>query len=261
MILSKAYDEIMDRIAVNDDMRRRILQNLEKQMVDGVGTWENQTKKAGIKRQPTEMDAKPANNVESQEDFAPWEEEEKRLRRIRRYRISKYLSAVACLALLITGVAVIPQINRGQQEPASGQEMVGVVNGMENVASAEELSQKLGFLISDLKDLPFTVEHTEYTNGWGEFAQIDYEGVDADGDAQSLCYRKGTGEEDISGDYNAYEVKETEDVAGAQVTLKGSADGYVLAVWNADGYAYAVSVTKKITKDEMLQIVEEIVKK
>ena len=38
------------------------------------------------------------------------------------------------------------------------------------------------------------------------------------------------------------------------------ADGYVLAVWNADGYAYAVSVTKKITKDEMVQIVEMIVK-
>lgn len=88
------------------------------------------------------------------------------------------------LALLITGAAVIPQINRGQQEPTSGQEMVGVVNGMETVASAEELSQKVGVPVSDLKDLPFTVEHTKYTNGWGEFAQIDYEGVDADGDAR-----------------------------------------------------------------------------
>ena len=37
MILSKAYDEIMDRIVVNDDMRRRVLQNVEKQMVDGAG--------------------------------------------------------------------------------------------------------------------------------------------------------------------------------------------------------------------------------
>lgn len=45
MILSKAYDEIMDRIVVNDDMRRRVLQNVEKQMVDGAGTGENQTKK------------------------------------------------------------------------------------------------------------------------------------------------------------------------------------------------------------------------
>ena len=50
-------------------------------------------------------------------------------------------------------------------------------------------------------------------------------------------------------------------MTGTQVTLKGSADGYVLAVWNEGGYAYAVSVTKKITKDEILQIVEEIVKK
>ena len=237
--MSKAYDEIMDRIVVNDDMRRRVLQNVEKQMVDGAGTGENQTKNAGMKRQPAE----------------------KRLRRMRRYRISKFLSAVACLALLITGVVVLPQINRGQQEPTSDQKMVGGANGMESVASADELFQKLGFPVSDLKNLPFTVEHTEYTNGWGKFSQIDYEGIDAEGDAQSLCYRKGIGEEDISGDYNVYEVEEIANVSGAQVTLKGSADGYVLAVWNADGYAYAVSVTKKITKEEMLQIVEEIVKK
>ena len=62
--MSKAYDEIMERIAVNDDMRRRVLQNVEKE---------------------------PANNVELQEDSAVWEEEEKRLRRMRRYRISRYL--------------------------------------------------------------------------------------------------------------------------------------------------------------------------
>ena len=58
-----------------------------------------------------------------------------------------------------------------------------------------------------------------------------------------------------------YEIEEVVDVTGTQVTLKGSADGYVLAVWNEGGHAYAVSVTKKITKDEILQIVEEIVKK
>ena len=109
--MSKAYDEIMDRIVVNDDMRRRVLQNVEKQMVDGAGTGENQTKNAGMNRQPAENDTKPANNVELQEDFAVWGEEEKRLRRMRRYRISKFLSAVACLALLITGVVVLPQIN------------------------------------------------------------------------------------------------------------------------------------------------------
>lgn len=227
--MSKAYDEIMEKIVVNDDMRCRILQNLEKQMTD--------------------------------ETSNTWEEKEKRQHRKRRYRISKYLSAAACLVLLVAGVAVIPQINRGQQEPTVGQERVDVVNGMETVASAAELSQKLGFPVSDLKNLPFTVEHTEYTNGWGEFAQIDYEGTDAEGDAQSLCYRKGTGEDDISGDYNVYEVDETVDVAGTQVTLKGSADGYVLAAWNADGYVYAVSVTKEISKDKMLQVVGDIVER
>lgn len=82
-----------------------------------------------------------------------------------------------------------------------------------------------------------------------------------DGDAEVARVRKGTGEDDISGDYNVYEIEEAADVTGTQVTLKGSADGYVLAVWNEGGYAYAVSVTKKIMKDEILRIVEEIVKK
>lgn len=36
MILSKAYDEIMDRIVVNDDMRRRVLQNVEKEPANNV---------------------------------------------------------------------------------------------------------------------------------------------------------------------------------------------------------------------------------
>ena len=73
--MSKAYDEIMDRIIVNDDMRRRVLQNVEKRMVDGAGTGENQTKKAGMKRQPAEKDA---NNVELQGDSAVWGGEKKR---------------------------------------------------------------------------------------------------------------------------------------------------------------------------------------
>ena len=75
--MSKAYDEIMDRIVVNDDMRRRVLQNVEKRMVDGAGTGENQTKKEGMKRQPAEKDAKPANNVELQGDSAVWGEKKR----------------------------------------------------------------------------------------------------------------------------------------------------------------------------------------
>ena len=244
--MSKAYDEIMEKIVLNDDMRCRILQNLK-----------NQMENAEVELQTTETGSKPQKNPGLQEASNTWKEE-KRQRCKRRYQISKHLSAVACLVLMVAGVVVIPQINRGQQEPTVGQEMVDVVNGMETVASAAELSQKLGFPVSDLKNLPFTVEHTEYTNGWGEFAQIDYEGTNAEGDAQSLCYRKGIGTDDISGDYNEYEIDETVDTAGTQVTLKGSADGYALAVWNADGYAYAVSVTKKIKKDEMLKLVEEI---
>lgn len=90
---------------------------------------------------------------------------------MRRYRISRYLSGAACLALLITGAAVIPQINRGAGTylwPGDG----WCCEWHETVASAEELSQKVGVPVSDLKDLPFTVEHTKYTNGWANLPRL-----------------------------------------------------------------------------------------
>ena len=41
---------------------------------------------------------------------------------------------------------------------------------------------------------------TSYLWCWNEFAQIIYEGTD-----NSLTYRKTSGTDDISGDYNQYE--------------------------------------------------------
>lgn len=166
----------------------------------------------------------------------------------RRRYIRSGLSLAACLALVLLGTAVVPQLFDGGTEETP-QEQTTVANGMEDVDSASALSEKVGFEVQDLTGLPFAAEHITYTSLWGETAQIIYEGEN-----QTVTYRKAPGEEDISGDYNVYDTV-TEKTAGKiSVTLKGDGDGYVLALWTADGYSYALSLEKPVTEEELLEI-------
>ena len=142
--------------------------------------------------------------------------------------------------------------DRGESEES----MIGMPNPYTDHDTLKEAEEDAGFKIQ-IPDEIRGVKAVAFRNLGTEMLEVIY----YDGDAEVARVRKGTGEDDISGDYNVYEIEEAVDVTGTQVTLKGSADGYALAVWNEGGYAYAVSVTKKITKDEILQIVEEIVKK
>ena len=48
------------------------------------------------------------------------------------------------------------------------------------------------------------------------------------------------------------------DVNGKSVTIKGTADGYVLAVWNDGEYAYSVSVEKAHSQEELTGLVEQV---
>ena len=142
--------------------------------------------------------------------------------------------------------------DRGESEES----MIGMPNPYTDHGTLKEAEEDAGFKIQ-IPDEIRGVKAVAFRNLGTEMLEVIY----YDGDAEVARVRKGTGEDNISGDYNVYEIEEVVDVTGTQVTLKGSADGYALAVWNEGGYAYAVSVTKKITKDEILQIVEEIVKK
>ena len=142
--------------------------------------------------------------------------------------------------------------DRGESEES----MIGIPNPYTDHGTLKEAEEDAGFKIQ-IPDEIRGVKAVAFRNLGTEMLEVIY----YDGEAEVARVRKGTGADDISGDYNVYEIEEAVDVTGTQVTLKGSADGYALAVWNEGGYAYAVSVTKKITKDEILQIVEEIVKK
>ena len=69
------------------------------------------------------------------------------------------------------------------------------------------------------------------------------------GGGQTAVYRKGTGSEDVSGDYNAYETETKIFVGDTLVTLKGNGGTYALAVWRDGDYACSISVSEGMSEN------------
>lgn len=61
------------------------------------------------------------------------------------------------------------------------------------------------------------------------------------GDDQ-VCIRKAVGEEECSGDYNAYSEEKTVTVGDKEVTLRGNNGKVMVAVWSEGGYSYSIGV-------------------
>lgn len=61
------------------------------------------------------------------------------------------------------------------------------------------------------------------------------------GDDQ-VCIRKAVGEEDCSGDYNAYSEEKTVTVGDRELTLRGNNGKAMVAVWTEGGYSYSIGV-------------------
>ena len=57
----------------------------------------------------------------------------------------------------------------------------------------------------------------------------------------SLLLRKGSGSEDVSGDYNVYAKTWEVEFEGLKLQCSGSEDGVKLVRWTRDGYSYSLS--------------------
>lgn len=204
MTLGKAYDEIMGKIEVTEEMRRRVLARI------------------------------------AAEDIAPV-----RPKVLRFPAWKKYLSAAACLILVIAGAAALPWLVR-LLPPEGG---VQVVPQIEEAPSLAELSRLVGFEVEEGFALPFEPEETAYCSYWNELAQIQYSGA-----GQTATYRQSAGTEDNSGDYTAYGDMAELAAGGLAVTLKGSGGVYVLAVWTDGSFSYSLGLSQGVTAEEWLTL-------
>ena len=212
--MNNSYHDIMEHIEVTDEMRNRILQNLST---------------AEPVRQP---------------DPAP---------KIRFFSLRKRLEIAACAALLLLGgTFFIQYIFSTPSTPSEA--ATGPSAEIVSCHSAAELSEKAGFSVSDIENLPFVPTNTTYSWCWNDFAEITYEGS-----SNTAWYRKTRGTEDISGDYTDYTQVIKETINGTAVTLKGNDDSIFLAIWQKDGYSSSLNFSDGISLNSMIEILKPAV--
>lgn len=157
----------------------------------------------------------------------------------------KYLSAAACLILVIAGAAALPRLI--QLLPPG--ETVQVVPQIQEAASLAELSKLVGFEVEAEAALPFAPEEITYCSYWNELAQIQYSGQ-----GQTATYRQSAGAQDNSGDYTIYDAVYELDLNGLTVTLKGVGGAYALAVWTDGRFSYSLRLSQGAPAEEWLSI-------
>jgi len=150
----------------------------------------------------------------------------------------------ACFAILLIGALTIPgMLHPGQEnQPDAMQGNEGIVE----CRSAEELSQKIGFPVSDLTVLPFDVKSTAYFSSWGSIGEIDYTGTAG----QTANYRKSAGTEDNSGIYDTFPETKQISVGTISATLKGDGSKYTLACWTDGTYAYSIVLSEGVDAEK-----------
>ena len=152
----------------------------------------------------------------------------------RKYK--RFASLAACFAILVVGVWSAAKLIPPMEEtpPDSG---VQVVPDVVEACSAEELSELVGFEVGDVQGLPFEPTEAVYTAYWSEMAEIQYR----NGEVEAV-FRKSTGTEDISGNFNSYDTVQ-ELTVGDITALKGNSGTYLLAVWSKDSFSYSLSIS------------------
>ena len=129
-----------------------------------------------------------------------------------------------------------------------------IANPYVDCETLEEAGELAGFDIS----VPIEIDGG-YTQGTiqaveNEMIQVIYT-TEA---GEEITLRKGTGTEDISGDYNEYAEENTLDVDGTSVTARGS-DGLVYAATWTDGtYTYAITASAGLESDSVSALVPSI---
>lgn len=85
----------------------------------------------------------------------------------------------------------------------------------------------------------------------GGMIEADYTGEHGG----SVCLRKAVGADDVSGDYNSYDLTQTSRIAGQDVNLRGTENAWHVVTWTRDGYSFAVVSTSALTTSQVEALV------
>lgn len=135
--------------------------------------------------------------------------------------------------------------------PNGDDEFVMAPNPNAGEKSIDEIRDELGYDFKIPQYIPDGYTETAATLMFDETVQITYENDD-----DTLMYRTAKTDADISGDYNVYEVCETEIVNSDEVKLKGDGKTVYTAVWSEGESAYSLNSQNGLSKDTFIEIIK-----
>lgn len=218
--MSKAYKEIMGKIEITDDMRERILQNIQ--------TTDFQKK--------TKMIHFPKN---------------------RKWILAAACFAVLVVSVGIFRSVVYNYgvwKDNNLVSPDDDWHYFRINPEIMQFSSAEELSEEVGFEVCDLPELPFEVQSAEYGT-YGTDAKITYYGNE-----EWVFYQKKlliSIDSYYTDPDSQYEDITDVSIKDVCVTLKGAGGLYTCACWEKDGYSYDLEFSIGKTRKEILRVIRK----
>lgn len=135
-------------------------------------------------------------------------------------------------------------------------ESVEIPNPLKEYVTLQEAETALGFKVTVPANLPEGYVQSSIYAIDNDMVQIIY----LNGSSE-ICFRQGKGNEDISGDYNAYDEVTTETINGMSVTLKGNANKVNTAVWTDGDYSFSITLDASeegIANEEMIAVISSV---
>ena len=175
-------------------------------------------------------------------------------RRLNRYWVSA-IGGVAAAAVIMLAVGLFNDRGTSFGPGTSDSQLVQTIYEKEEFASAEELSEAVGFPVRDIESVPFKAEETVYRAVSGKYAYIDMTG-----EGQDVTFVKSEGTEDNSGDYNRYETEKTAAVQDLTMTIKGENDVFHLALLTDGQYSYSILSESGFGEEDMIRLMQDFIK-
>lgn len=183
-------------------------------------------------------------------------------------KAKRVITIVACV-IMIFSMAACGNNNSEKTEAKTSASSETVTNSGKNAqipdpwtkcSDMEEAEKNAGFSF----DVPDTVEGYkigQIQNMDQEMIEVIYEKTDDANNSDDLddviYIRKGSGTDDISGDYNSYSESKQVTIDFYNVTMKGANGTVSLATWTDGEFSYAVS-TPEMSEEFVTAIIQQM---
>lgn len=125
------------------------------------------------------------------------------------------------------------------------------VNYSQEYKTLDEAEKALDLKVNSLKTLPKGFKMESISTISNEIIQLEYNYGNS-----NIIFRAGKDIDNISGDYNVYQVKKTVKVNGLNLNLEGNkSEEYNLVIWENEGISYSISAENGIDEKTILDMI------